>query len=189
MSEFLHNLRSGKFKRNDRNNWSQNDKNYRGSHRRGDADNRKGHPSSQRHDSRSTAFNEAVSKVKGILEDIATSHARFADAYELKARADERKADALESIAGLLKQRFGGDKVLADDLTDLASPAVPSENSADLNQEQDQEQLLNNILDMRKEGLSYDKIAQHLESEGVPTFSGRGKWRGQAISKLCKEIQ
>jgi len=189
MSEFLHNLRSGKFKRNDKSNWSQNDRNYKGSHRRGDADNRKGPPSSQRPDYRSAAFNEAVSKVKGVLENIAESHARFADAYEIKARAEERKADALESIAGFLQKRFGGDMVLADDLTDLASPSVQAENNADLNQEQDQEQLLNDILDMRKEGLSYDKIAQHLESEGVPTFSGRGKWRGQAISKLCKEIQ
>lgn len=38
----------------------------------------------------------------------------------------------------------------------------------------------------RKKGLSFEKIARHLESQKIPTFSGKGSWRGQTIHKLLK---
>ncbi|MBI9082419.1 MAG: hypothetical protein JEZ11_02400 [Desulfobacterales bacterium] len=43
------------------------------------------------------------------------------------------------------------------------------------------------IRGMRDQGITYEKIARQLETQGVPTVSGRGKWRGQAVSKLLAE--
>ena len=42
------------------------------------------------------------------------------------------------------------------------------------------------IRGLREQGFSYEKIARHLEETQVPTISGRGKWRGQAVSKLIQ---
>jgi hypothetical protein len=35
--------------------------------------------------------------------------------------------------------------------------------------------------------MSYAKIAQQLESEGVPTLSGKGAWRGPAVQRLLQQ--
>jgi len=40
---------------------------------------------------------------------------------------------------------------------------------------------------MREQGFSYDKIARQLDMDNIPTPSGRGRWRGQAVSKLLKQ--
>ncbi len=43
-----------------------------------------------------------------------------------------------------------------------------------------------NIIDvMRKQGATYDQVAQHLVDLGQPTFSGRGEWHAQTIHRLC----
>ncbi len=190
MSDFLHNLRSGKFKRTDRNSRSHNDPQHRGSQWRGDADGRKSpyHPSS-----------DVVLEIKKALKDIAASHRRFADAYESKVKADERRATAMESIAEILKRRFARDlesieedreegRVDSESESEPDSPAIHAEQTEKTN-DFDREKLLTNILELRKEGMSFEKIAQQLESREVPTLSGKGTWRGPAISKLCKEMQ
>ena len=38
---------------------------------------------------------------------------------------------------------------------------------------------------MRKQGATYDQVAQHLVDLGQPTFSGRGEWHAQTIHRLC----
>ena len=190
MSDFLHNLRSGKFKRNDRNNRPYKDSQNRGSQWRGDADGRK----SPHH-----ASNDVVLEINKALKDIAASHRRFADAYESKVKADERKAAAMESIAKVLMQRFGSDlesikedreedRVDSEFQSEPDSPAIHAEQTEQTT-DFDREKLLTNILDLRKEGMSFEKIAQDLESREIPTLSGKGTWRGPAVSKLCKEMQ
>jgi hypothetical protein len=42
------------------------------------------------------------------------------------------------------------------------------------------------IAAQRKKGLSFEKIARYLENQKIPTFSGKGKWRGQTVHKLNK---
>jgi hypothetical protein len=188
MNDFLHNLRSGKFKRNDRSNRSYKDPQQRGSQWRGDANGRK----SPHHASGDVEINKA-------LKDIAASHRRFADAYESKVRADERGAAAMESIAEVLMRRFGSDlesieedreedRFASESESEPDSPAIHAEQT-EKTTDFDREKLLTNISDLRKEGMSFEKIAQQLESRGVPTLSGKGTWRGPAISKLCKETQ
>jgi hypothetical protein len=48
------------------------------------------------------------------------------------------------------------------------------------------DELVSMIQGLRGQGLSYEKIARQLEENQIPTISGRGKWRGQAVSKLCQ---
>ncbi|MBC8433856.1 MAG: hypothetical protein H8D96_18245 [Desulfobacterales bacterium] len=189
MNDFLHNLRSGKFKRNDRSNRPYKDSQQRGSQWRGDANGKKSpHQSS----------NDVVLEVNKALKDIAASHRRFADAYESKVRADERRAAAMESIAKVLMQRFGSDlesmeedqeedRSASESESEANSPAIHAEQTVKTT-DFDREKLLTNISDLRKEGMSFEKIAQHLDSRGVPTLSGKGTWRGPAISRLCKEL-
>lgn len=193
MSDFLHNLRSGKFKRNDRNNRSYNDAQYRGSQRRSDNDKRKHSKYSpaateQITDSVKAAFTE----IKGVLEDIAANQKMLVQVYELTVKANERGADALESIAEMLKQQItNGFEPVAKRQSSLEfEPVVAAGTKHAFDTENlDREQLHERIISLREEGVSYDKIAQYLESERVPTLSGKGKWRGQAVSKLCKQME
>ncbi len=190
MNDFLHNLRSGKFKRTDRNNRSHNDPQHRKSQWRGDADSRK----SPRHFS-----SDIVLELNKALKDIAASHRRFADAFEAKVRADDRRATAMESIAEVLKQRFGSglesieedreeDRAGSESKSEPEPPAIHAEQTVKTT-DFDRQNLPNYILELRKDGMSFEKIAQQLESDGVPTLSGKGIWRGPVISKLCKEME
>lgn len=185
MNDFLHNLRSGKFKRNDKNSRSYKDPQQRGSQWRGDAEGRK---------SPHNASSDVVLEINKALKDIAASHRRFADAFESKVKADERKAAAMESIAVFLKQRFASGlesireyRSASESKSEPDFPAIYAEQTVKIT-EFDREKLLTNILELRKEGVSFEKIAQQLESTGVPTLSGKGTWRGPAISKLCKDL-
>ncbi|ACN14188.1 hypothetical protein HRM2_10760 [Desulforapulum autotrophicum HRM2] len=38
---------------------------------------------------------------------------------------------------------------------------------------------------MRKDGATFDQVAQRLVSLGQPTFSGRGEWHAQTVHRLC----
>lgn len=42
---------------------------------------------------------------------------------------------------------------------------------------------------LRKEGLSFDKIADRLNADGIPTLSGDGKWEGRTIQRKLKEYE
>jgi hypothetical protein len=43
------------------------------------------------------------------------------------------------------------------------------------------------IAGMRENGCSYEKIAEHLETQGIPHASGNGRWNRWTVSKLYKE--
>lgn len=38
---------------------------------------------------------------------------------------------------------------------------------------------------MRRDGATFDQVAQRLVSLGQPTFSGRGEWHAQTVHRLC----
>jgi hypothetical protein len=50
-----------------------------------------------------------------------------------------------------------------------------------------QRELLQKIGDLRREGLPYSKIADRLNSEGVATISGSGKWYPSSISTFLQK--
>ena len=179
MSDFLHSLRSGKFKRTD--NRSYNDPKYRGSNRRSENGRRQGAQHQLAAAEQITAsVKDAFTEIKSVLEDIAANQNRL--------------ADAIESIAEILKQRLTNSfEPMADKQSSLEADSgidVLDDSSKQVvnTENHDHEQLLEQILGLREKGFSYDKIAQQLESEGVPIISGKGKWRGQTVSRLCKQM-
>jgi len=42
------------------------------------------------------------------------------------------------------------------------------------------------IKEMRKEGATYNMIAQRLIDDNIPTFSRKGQWHAQTIHRLCQ---
>ena len=41
-------------------------------------------------------------------------------------------------------------------------------------------------LSLREQGKTYKEIAQYLDDNKIPTFSGKGGWHAPTIHKLCK---
>ena len=64
----------------------------------------------------------------------------------------------------------------------LESTEAPAEPTVRLG-----ETALKIIAEMRDNRVSFEKIADHLEAEGVPVVSGSGKWNRRTVSKLYKE--
>ncbi len=83
---------------------------------------------------------------------------------------DASESDESESDLSLLKETF--------EETALSSP-----DSADSMVEA----ALKVIAEMRENKVSFEKIADHLEAEGVPPISGLGKWNRRTVSKFYKE--
>ena len=54
-------------------------------------------------------------------------------------------------------------------------------------QSMDRDSVMTLIKSMRERDLSYANIAYELENMGIPTFSGKGKWRGQTVHRLFQQ--
>jgi len=46
-------------------------------------------------------------------------------------------------------------------------------------------EIMNIVDSMRRQGATFDQVAQHLVELGQPTFSGRGEWHAQTVHRLC----
>jgi hypothetical protein len=92
MDDFLHNLRSGKLKQGDRSNRSYGDQQYKGGPRRNVMDRRKGH-----YDNKESS--ERLNAIKEVIETLADTQKRMAEAYQARTLAEERKARAMEILA------------------------------------------------------------------------------------------
>jgi hypothetical protein len=42
---------------------------------------------------------------------------------------------------------------------------------------------------MYAQGLSYQAIANQLNAEGIPTLSGKGRWRAGTVGNLLNEVE
>ena len=116
MDDFLHNLRSGKLKQPDRSNRPYNDPQYKGSQRRNVMDRRK---------KEFDAF-ERLNAVKEVLETISETQKRMAEAYDLRTRAEERKARAIEVLAMNIYRMLNPDAKDVEKLFTSAAPAAIS---------------------------------------------------------------
>jgi hypothetical protein len=119
----------------------------------------------------------------------------IADQNQRQVLAIERIADALVAISG----KSGGiakaetaapapppPEVLSDTEPEVqarkdgADPTLPTVSTG-------RETAMDIIRIKREEGESFDRIAEYLESERVPTISGRGRWRAQSVSRLFNQ--
>jgi hypothetical protein len=202
MDDFLHNLRTGKNKPFDRNRKQFDSNGYKNPDRQGPNDNR-----------RKDAFQRTppvdhFPAIKILLGDIAEGQRRLADIYERRATAEERLASAMERIAAGFteknlvvsapEKRAGADSRMIPETVKpapVSQPAAPEASvavitggAADAIQSGlDREGVLEMIGALRKEQFSYEKIAGTLKAKGIPTFSGKGAWHSQTVSKLCHQ--
>jgi hypothetical protein len=205
MDDFLHNLRTGKNKPFDRNRKQFDNNGYKNPDRQGPNDNR-----------RKEAFQRTppvdhFPAVKILLGDITEGQRRMADIYERRAAAEERIASALERIASsFFEKKPATPAAWPEKKTDLDSRIIPEtvkpvgvsnpapldasgtkkpDGAADaINPGMDRKSVLETIGALRKEQMSYEKIARTLETQGIPTFSGKGAWHSQTVSKLCHQF-
>ena len=125
------------------------------------------------------ASNEMLTAVKDQLQKISQNQKRMADLQERSAVAEERKADAMEQLAEHLKQWITPSAGVSVETETVAETVdtVPEEGKS----------LLETITDMREKGITFGKIADHLNGEGVPTTSGADLWNRLTVSKFYKE--
>lgn len=191
MDDFLHNLRSGKLKQHDRSTRSYNDPQYKGGQRRSAVDRRK----------KELEIFERLNAVKEVLENISVTQKRMAEAYEARTKAEERKAQAMEVLAKNIYRLLNPDADNIDTLFALELPAeitsaVECENPAAAPKpvakaktskklSADDRQVLGNLIgQLRNEGYNWEKIAREIASQGYPTVSGKGTWRGVMVKNL-----
>jgi len=179
MDDFLHNLRSGNLKSPERQRRLYGEHPYKGTQRRTGADRRK----------RDLETSEHLIAIKETLAEISENHKRIADAMELRIDVETRKADAMGNIAKCMDMLLNGDPAISrEPQTDTM---IPTASETDPHQVPltgpDRSRLYQIVLELRQTGMSYAKIAQQLESEGVPTLSGKGAWRGPAVQRLLQQ--
>jgi hypothetical protein len=206
MDDFLHNLRTGKNKPFDRNRKQFDNNGYKSPERQGPNDNR-----------RKDAFQRSppvdhFPAIKILLGDITDGQRRQAEIDDRRATAEERIASALEriasgfleknpavSVAGPEKKTGPDSRIIPETVKparvsksaapDAISGAVKTNIAADaIMPGMDRESVLERIGAMRKEAFSYEKIARTLKAQGIPTFSGKGAWHSQTVSKLCHQF-
>jgi hypothetical protein len=213
MDDFLHNLRTGKNKPPfDRNRKQFDNNGYKNPDRQGLNENRR-KDAFQR-----SPQVDHIPAIKKLLGDITDGLRRQVEIDDRRATAEERIASALERIAsGFFEKNPTSPVAVAKKEVDLGKninpdswtfpeavtppqvlqPATPeavsgagnADGAADaVNPGTDREYVLEMIGAMRKEQLSYEKIARALEAKGIPTFSGKGAWHSQTVSKLCHQF-
>ncbi len=189
MDDFLHNLRSGNLKQADRNRRQYGDQQYKGPQRRTGAERRK-------RDQENGLQTEALNAIKDLLKNILENQRRMSEFLDERNKAEERKALALEAIAERLN------KMPIQPIPESVAPSTPKIKGEGKTLVRKTVPLAlqtknpKNILDdagliicrLRDEGVSYAKIADTLEAKGIPTVSGKGRWRGQSVQRLYLKV-
>jgi len=214
MNDFLHSLRSNKDKRFDRNRRNYESPGYRSNDRMNNSDRkRKGSYRSQQNEQAQTyaAINKLLPTIKTLLETLNDDRKKLIEAEERKASAMESIASFLKQLSGVTGDAMPVlesiesfcENDACEPVQEEAAPVsedagsqagdkqVSSEEKAsfteaDSPKTEQRDDLTATILGLREQGFSYEKIARHLEEKQIPTISGRGKWRGQAVSKLIQ---
>ncbi len=187
MDNFLYNIRNNS---NNNNRFDRNRKGYDGNRNYEKHNNRDKKTGNYR---KNGAGSDQLPAIKKLIEDFLTDYKHGLELEERIAKAEERKADAIEKIADMLVTKARPNMPFPAEELPEEKPAeeLPAEKLAeklpeDKPVEYNREKINKLISDMRRDGLSYEKIALNLEESGVPTLSGRGKWRGQTVYRLCK---
>ena len=214
MNDFLHSLRGNKDKRFDRNRRNYESPSYRSNDRMNNSDKRRKGPYRSQQNEQAQAYaaiNKLLPTIKALLESQTEDRKKLIEAEERKAAAMESIASFLKQLSGgatdalpVLEsiesfcendacEPVGEESSLVPEGAEMQSDEQgvdPEEEkpAAEAGQQtaMHRDKLVSMIQALREQGFSYEKIARHFEENQVPTISGRGKWRGQAVSKLCQ---
>jgi hypothetical protein len=195
MNDFLHSLRNGMDKRNDKNRRNYNGNQFNPADRRRPKDPRYGNsrqtPNHGNNNQLTQLLTEMLPEIKKSLDSVAESQDRLIDARVRRAEAEARKAEALEQIAGMLAKLIdvnkGEPRITATVQPLLTSAMLSRDARLAPAPGRDREAVIATIRTLRENGLSFSAIAARLEENGIPTFSGKGQWRGQTVHKLFKQ--
>jgi hypothetical protein len=214
MNDFLHSLRGNKDKRFDRNRRNYESPSYRSNDRMNNSDKRKKGPYRPQQNEQAQAYaaiNKLLPTIKTLLESLTEDRKKLIEAEDRKATAMEAIASFLKQLSGgatdSLPVLESIESFCENDVCEPVgeeSSLVPEdaemqadEQGVDTEEEKPaaeagqqtsmgRDELVPMIQALREQGFSYEKIARHFEENQIPTISGRGKWRGQAVSKLCQ---
>jgi hypothetical protein len=207
MDDFLYNLRRESDKRNRRQSGQQN---YRGPDRRGVKDQRRGYA---RRNEGLDQLGELLPEIKSLLENIGENQKQLLAESKRKTMALENIAASLRMMSGNTQDTNGPEEeaeAVTEAIADVQTPepveeAEPVEAgktdeaddaSPDTDDTMDSEEpprrskredVRKIALELRTQGKTYKEIAQYLDDNLVPTFSGKGGWHAPTIHKLCKE--
>jgi len=92
-----------------------------------------------------------------------------------------------EHISARTKAALASAKARGQQLGGLR-PRTAACNSARRNQAEAFAQEIGMVADLRALGLSFSKIAGRLNSAGVPTATGKGKWHAGAVQRVCNRL-
>jgi len=190
MSQFLHQLRSEIESRNQAekrrsNKRRQHDKRRGPYDRRSVSDVRK-----QKHSHAKQDHSESSSGVSHtILNGIKHSLERIAANQEKRVSIEERKARAMEKIAEAMENTPALPLYHSDDLDENVHLLQEHKPRKRVKKQEDpnRKRVIEIIDEMRKENATYSDIAERLQMENLPTFSGRGKWHAQTVHRLCSD--
>ncbi len=126
---------------------------------------------------------DMLATIRDLLE-------KFTDGHERLLVAEERKAEALDSICTELKnllkegiiQQGKGLAYLQD-----SEAAKQAKRQVKIESDPNRKRVMEIISEMRGINATFQEIAQRLEEEKLPTFSGRGKWHAQTVHRLCQD--
>ena len=188
MNDFLHSLRTGKDKRYDRNRGRHDSPSYRPGDRHMPSDRRKrgNYNKSNVAENAYVTIAKLLPQVKALLDTIVTERSDFLVLEKRRTVAMERIASYLKIIAGDDAAQPESPQSLENSIDSQPDLSIP-EDTTPASKDPDGG-VIETIQALREQGLSYDKIAAKLEDDHIPTPSGRGKWRGQAVSKLLKSL-
>lgn len=188
MDDFLHNLRKNTERNYDRRNKQQyNNPQYRGPERRGARDQQR--RPFQKKSELEEMMTGLAPELKALLAGIEEGQKKVIEATERQADAQERQAEVLETIAVLLQHLVEG---TASGMP-LSQPACENRTDAAIGDQEfstasvDRDEVVDMILRLREDGMTYKEIAQRLEDDRIPTFSGKGAWHAQTVHKVCNK--
>jgi hypothetical protein len=192
MNDFLHSLRNNN-RRYDRNRKSyDNNSNYNHNDRRRPKD------GNYRHQ-RKNVDQETLAEIREIkknLQGMVANQAKLIDVIERIAVVLEQGRLTAATTAGATTDQGAAPSAKPSSQGDLApfraakKSAAADDVDADGNhvgETDNRHHVITRINRLRAKGLSYEKIAYQLDSEKVPTLSGRGKWRGQSVYRLFQQ--
>lgn len=189
MDDFLHNLRKNTERNYEKRNKPQyNNPQYRGPERRGARDQQR--RPFQKKSEFEDIMTELAPGIKSLLTGIEEGQKKMIEVAERTANAQERQIEIFEAIAVLLQNLIEGS------VTDVSVPGPlntePERRSEVYEGAQpvspamiDRDEVVESILRLREDGMTYKEIAQRLEDEHIPTFSGKGAWHAQTVHKVC----
>lgn len=197
MDDFLYNLRKSVEDRSRSGRRHTDSKSRRGDDRRCGMDRRDRKPQKHHNDRRSyNPHNRTMNDIKQLLEKLLGNQAHQRSMDEERLKLETRRTEAMERIADLLERASGAPVEEGPDVTANAEAGVESQVAETSKTQVDKPSPAAKVstagkrltagelmMSLRAAGKSYEKIAQALEEKGIPTVSGRGRWRGQTVKR------